>query len=117
MRYELMIILPPGAPAEGAKHLEVVNTLITKTGGKVENTQVWGERALAYPIEHQQRGTYVVLDISMETSAVAKLNTALDLQQEVVRHMITQKVAAPKATVTTKEQVVVKPEMKIELGL
>ena len=42
-----------------------VNTLIERSGGSVERTNVWGKRKLAYEVKHQKEGSYVLQDFQI----------------------------------------------------
>jgi len=45
---------------ETASPDETVRSLIEKAGGEVQSARVWANRKLAYPIEGNQMGTYVL---------------------------------------------------------
>ena len=77
-----------------------VNTLIERSGGSAERTNVWGKRKLAYEVKHQKEGSYVLQDFQIEPDRVPELEAALKIHEEVLRHLIVRKpekaaVAAP----------------------
>ena len=78
-----------------------VNTLIERSGGLVERTNLWGKRKLAYEVKHQKEGSYVLQDFSFDPSRVPELEAALKITEEVLRHLIVRKPekAAPATTV------------------
>jgi small subunit ribosomal protein S6 len=87
-----------------------VNTLIERSGGAVERTNLWGKRKLAYEVKHQKEGSYVLQDFQFEPSRVPELEAALKITEEVLRHLIVRK--PEKAAVAT---VVVPPPAEVVL--
>ena len=68
-----------------------VNTLIERSGGSVERTNLWGKRKLAYEVKHQKEGAYVLQDFQFEPSRIPELEAALKITEEVLRHLIVRK--------------------------
>ena len=79
-----------------------VNTLIERSGGSIERTNLWGKRKLAYEVKHQKEGSYVLQDFQLEPDRVPELESALKITDEVLRHLIVRKPekAAPVTAVT-----------------
>jgi small subunit ribosomal protein S6 len=76
-----------------------VNTLIERSGGIIERTNMWGKRKLAYEVKHQKEGSYVLQDFQFDPSRVPELEAALKITEEVLRHLIVRK--PEKAAVAT----------------
>jgi small subunit ribosomal protein S6 len=78
-----------------------VNTLIERSGGTTERTNLWGKRRLAYEVKHQREGAYVLQDFQLDPERIAELEAGLKITEEVLRHLIVRKpekaVAAPVA--------------------
>src|SRR6202022_3056916 len=68
-----------------------VNTLIERSGGSVERTNLWGKRKLAYEVKHQKEGSYVLQDFQFDPTRVPELEAALKITEEVLRHLIVRK--------------------------
>jgi small subunit ribosomal protein S6 len=68
-----------------------VNTLIERSGGKIERTNLWGKRKLAYEVKHQKEGSYVLQDFQLDPDRVPELESALKITEEVLRHLIVRK--------------------------
>ncbi|TNL95341.1 30S ribosomal protein S6 [Corynebacterium tapiri] len=84
--YETMIILHPNQDERTvAPSLEKFLEIIRKDGGTVNNVDVWGKRRLAYPINKQEEGVYVVLDLNCESASVLELDRVLNLSENVLR--------------------------------
>jgi small subunit ribosomal protein S6 len=68
-----------------------VNTLIERSGGTVERTNVWGKRKLAYEVKHQKEGSYILQDFQIGPDGLPQLEAALKITEEVLRHLIVRK--------------------------
>src|SRR5436305_15350098 len=68
-----------------------VNTLIERSGGTVERTNLWGKRKLAYEVKHQKEGAYVLQDFQLEPTRVPELESSLKITEEVLRHLVVRK--------------------------
>jgi small subunit ribosomal protein S6 len=80
-----------------------VNTLIQRSGGTAEHTNLWGKRKLAYEVKHQKEGAYILQDFKLDPDRVPELESGLKITEEVLRHLVVRKpekaaVAAPAAT-------------------
>ncbi|TMC83835.1 MAG: 30S ribosomal protein S6 [Chloroflexi bacterium] len=68
-----------------------VNTLIERSGGTIERTNLWGKRKLAYEVKHQKEGAYVLQDFQLEPNRVPELESSLKITEEVLRHLVVRK--------------------------
>jgi small subunit ribosomal protein S6 len=68
-----------------------VNTLIQRSGGSADRTNLWGKRKLAYEVKHQKEGSYVLQDFQLDPERVPELEAALKITEEVLRHLIVRK--------------------------
>ena len=68
-----------------------VNTLIQRSGGTAERTNLWGKRKLAYEVKHQKEGSYVLQDFQLDPNRVPELESSLKITEEVLRHLIVRK--------------------------
>ncbi len=88
MIYEIMTILPSHyADTEIDGVIGTVQKLLESTGAKIEKSQNFGKLKIAYPIERQRHGTYVLFYISAEPAILPKLEQNLRLSEEVIRHL------------------------------
>ena len=91
-KYELMFIADPELDERGLKKLtEQYLELVTKEGGSVENTDIWGRRNLAYEIDGKTEGNYVVVNYTTTPEVSAELDRVLNLNESVVRTKILRK--------------------------
>ena len=77
-----------------------VNTLIERSGGTLEQTNLWGKRKLAYEVKHQKDGSYVLQDFLLDPNRVPELEASLKITEEVLRHLIVRKPEKAAAPVT-----------------
>jgi small subunit ribosomal protein S6 len=97
--YEVLYILRADLDDEKVQDaVKRVNTVIERSGGTVERTNLWGKRKLAYEVKHQKEGSYVLQDFQIAPERVPELEAALKITEEVLRHLIVrkpEKVAVP----------------------
>lgn len=88
--YELMFIVHPELEESAFNDLvERVNSWITDSGGQVEKTDQWGKRRLAYPIQKQTDGQYVLIKTQLEPTFCSELEHNLGLQEPIMRFLLT----------------------------
>ena len=89
-KYELVCIIHPDLDETAFKALiEKVSGWVTEAAGSVDKVDVWGRRRMAYYINKQREGQYVLLHLSMDPSATASLERNLRFQESVMRSMLT----------------------------
>ena len=84
-----MLILPPEADesvVSGA--LDRITRIVGEAGGAVGNVDRWGRRRLAFEIERQTEGYYVVVEFTAEPEELTELERSLHLADEVLRFKI-----------------------------
>jgi small subunit ribosomal protein S6 len=87
--YEVVYILHPALDesAVNAK-LERFHELATAKGGEVSAVDHWGPRQLAYPINKQKNGYYVVAQFTAAGDALPEFERLLKLDEEVMRYLL-----------------------------
>ncbi len=91
INYEVMFIIDP-ALEDDAKEatIEAVKGIIAAEG-EVGNTDVWGMKKLAYPIQKKSEGYYVVIEFKAEPTLPKELDRRLKISDNVMRHLIINK--------------------------
>ena len=88
--YELAYIADPDLDEASLSELqEKVTGWVTAVGGKVVNVDNWQKRRLAYPINKQDEGYYVFLQVEMPPDAGQALERDLRINEQILRFMIT----------------------------
>lgn len=62
-----------------------VTDYITSSKGSVNKTENWGLRTLAYRINKNRKGHYVLVEYSVQPSAVAEMERQLRMNEDVLR--------------------------------
>lgn len=89
--YEVMFILDPTLSEEEKKAaIEKVQGVISEHG-ELGDTDVWGLRKLAYPIQKKNEGYYVVTEFKADTEFPKELDRRIKISDKIIRHMIVNK--------------------------
>lgn len=84
--YELMVILNPEIDERTvAPMMEKLLKVVVDNGGTVDKTDIWGKRRLAYDINKQSEGIYVVINMQTTPENAAELDRQLTLNESVMR--------------------------------
>lgn len=89
-QYEVAIIYDPGLELDLDRATDKLEKLIADAGGKILNTDNWGKRKLAYPINKQEHGIYVFYGVELPPAGPRKVEQALNITDEVIRFMVTR---------------------------
>ncbi len=90
--YELMLIVNPNLDEEATEAvIEKAQGLITQGGGEVANVNKWGKRRLAYEIQGNTDGFYVVIDFNADNETTTEVDRVLKITEEVVRFLLVRK--------------------------
>lgn len=90
-KYEAMMVFSVVSGDEATAALaEKFKTLIAEHG-TVENVDDWGKRRLAYPINDEVEGYYVVVDFESNTEFPAELDRVAKITDGVLRTMVISK--------------------------
>ena len=92
--YETLVLLSPELAEENRKEiLESLTAIVDREGGKMVETDDWGMRLLAYPVQKQTRGYYVRLVFEAPGALVAELERNIRITDGIFKFM-TVKLAA-----------------------
>ena len=97
--YEVLVILPAEADEStvgGA--VERITKILSERGGEVSNIDRWGRRRFAFPIARQSEGYYVAVRFTSEPAAIAEIDRALTLADEVIRFKVVVRAESPVTT-------------------
>ena len=90
-KYEIMYILKADldeAAREAA--MQDLQKLLEDNGAKVNNVDTkLGLRELAYPINDETKGFYVVLKVEADEAALYQFNRKVKINPAVLRHLVT----------------------------
>jgi len=89
-QYEIAVLYHPDLEVDLTKAEERVTKVFTDNGGKVTATDNWGKRKLAYNIKGNEHAVYVFYTVEMPGEGVAKVESTLNITDEVIRFLITK---------------------------
>jgi small subunit ribosomal protein S6 len=89
--YELMVIFTPVLSEDEFKSAQKkFIDLITENGGEMVNSNPWGLKSLAYPIQKKTTAIYWVTEFRSQSDFNEKLKIQLLRDEQVLRHMVTK---------------------------
>ena len=74
--------------------------LIAKGGGSVSNKTEWGERPLAFDIEHESAGEYRLIRFEAPGESLEAISRQLNITDQLLRHRIIKAVRGAPETVS-----------------
>lgn len=84
--YELMVILDPSLDERTVgSSMENILAQVAEAGGTVDKIDVWGKRTLAYEIDKQTEGIYVVANMQTTPDVASEVDRQLNLNEAVIR--------------------------------
>lgn len=93
--YEGLFVFPPDATPDAAKSQQKnLDDLIVKFKGQITQKQEWGKKPLGYILKKFTEGHMFVYDFQMDPSQATDFRKALELQEDLLKYMITLKVVA-----------------------
>ena len=87
--YETIYIVDPNLDNNVLeKIMDEISKELQKTESKIINHRIWGKKRLAYQIENQKYGTYVIMHFEEgNQSKMVEFSTWMRLNNSVIRHM------------------------------
>jgi small subunit ribosomal protein S6 len=86
--YENLFIVKPDATEEEIDGLvETLSKNVTTGGGTIDKVEKWGKRRLAYRVEKQREGFYVLMQFTAPASTVAEFERRLRVQDSIIKFL------------------------------
>lgn len=89
-QYEIAVLYHPDLEVDLTKAEDRIKKIITDNGGSVKAVDNWGKRKLAYAIKGNEYAVYVFYSIELPGDHVAKVESTLNITDEVLRFLITK---------------------------
>jgi len=89
--YETIMVLNPKLDEEATKALIERFTGLIASNGTVESVDEWGKRRLAYEIEDETEGYYVLVNFTSEPDFPKELSRVYQITDGVLRTIIVRK--------------------------
>ena len=88
MHYETVFILTPVlSDVQMKEAVEKFSKVLTDNGATIVNTEEWGLRKLAYPINKKSTGFYTLIEFDADPQSIKKLETAYRRDERVIRFL------------------------------
>lgn len=90
--YELLYLVSANFTEDELNPIKaMVSSLITKFGGNITFEDDLGKKKLAYPVEKNNNGYYLLVEFDLEGSKLIELEKSLRLTNEIMRHMVVKR--------------------------
>ncbi|MCX7657834.1 MAG: 30S ribosomal protein S6 [Oscillospiraceae bacterium] len=89
--YETMVVFNTKLGEDGIKALVEKFKALIEENGTLETVNEWGKRKLAYAIEDETEGYYVLYNFTSNPNFPAELDRILSITDGVLRSLITVK--------------------------
>jgi len=85
-KYEIMYVLRADLTEEArAEAVAYYADILTKNGANIVKADEWGIKDLAYEIQKQSKGYYVVLDVEAGNEAISEFNRLARINENTLR--------------------------------
>ncbi len=89
-QYEVAVLYHPDLEIDLEKATSRIEKIFTDNGGKVTGVDNWGKRKLAYAIKKNESAVYVIYTVELPAQSVRKVESTLNITDEVIRFLITK---------------------------
>jgi small subunit ribosomal protein S6 len=88
-KYELVYVVSPDATDDQVTDLHnQVDAIVQRMSGKIEKTDNWGRRKLAYEIGRHKEGTYVLEVIDGSGELMKEIDRRFRVTDLIIRHLV-----------------------------
>ena len=84
-KYETVAVFSVKAGEEKAKELVEKFKALIEANGTIESIDEWGKRKLAYPINYETEGYYMLVNFTCEPEFPAELDRIVKITEGVLR--------------------------------
>ena len=87
-KFETLLLFSPDLTAEGRQQiLDNLSGFIHNNAGHILETDDWGSRDLAYPVQKHTRGRYVRLEYGINGSHIAELERRIRISDGILKFL------------------------------
>jgi small subunit ribosomal protein S6 len=88
-KYEIVYIFRSSLASEELESkLQNFHSLLTRDAGQISAVEHWGKRQLAYPVDKERNGNYVVAQFETEPGSLPDFERILKLDDQILRYLI-----------------------------
>jgi len=93
-KYEILLILPAEADDKVVGGVtDRISQVLSQSGGEVVKADRWGKRRLAFEIDRQTEGFYLIVECQADPTAMKELDRVLALAGDVLRFKVVVRAA------------------------
>ncbi len=86
--YESLYVLKPSLTDEEIeKSIQKMRGTLERAGATVTRAELWGKKKLAYEVQHERRGTYILLQYEGGGAAVSELERTFRIDDTVMKYL------------------------------
>ena len=89
--YEIVLVFSLANGEDTVELLKEKFTELIEKNGTLSEVETWGKRKLAYPINYETEGYYVLINFACEESFPAELDRVINITDGVLRSLIVAK--------------------------
>ena len=90
-KYECVYVISSNLEEEQIKALiERFNNLVSQYG-ELDSVEEWGKKKLAYEVQKQKEGYYVLMNFSSNPDFPAELERNFKITEEILKYMVVSK--------------------------
>ncbi len=89
--YESMLVFSVTGGDESVNALVEKFKALIEANGTIDSVEEWGKRKLAYPINYETEGYYMLVDFTCEPDFPAELDRVVKITEGVLRSLIIKK--------------------------
>ncbi len=89
--YETLFVIDPDLTEEGTHALVEKFTKLIADNGEILETNEWGKRKLAYPINDKNEGYYVLVNFKSEGTLPSELERIFGITDGIMRFIVIRK--------------------------
>lgn len=90
-KYEAVLVIDSSNGEEATKAVVEKFSNLIAANGTIEETNEWGVRRFAYPINDMTEGFYVLFNFSSDSAFPAELDRVCNITDEILRSLIISK--------------------------
>ncbi|TVQ62749.1 MAG: 30S ribosomal protein S6 [Phycisphaerales bacterium] len=86
--YEAMFLISQAVAADFADAIAHIREILSRAGAEVVAMKKWDDRRLAYEIDKQKRGVYILVYAALPGDGVEKIHHDCNLSEKIMRVMV-----------------------------
>ncbi|MEE1280433.1 MAG: 30S ribosomal protein S6 [Oscillospiraceae bacterium] len=90
-KYEAVLVVDNSIGEEAVKAVVEKFSNLIAANGTIENTDEWGVRKFAYPINDMTEGYYVLFNFESDPKFPAELDRVCNITDEILRSLVISK--------------------------